>query len=92
LKWISCLRVPGEGGTGQVPGEGGTGHEPVGAGAAGLPGSHTEQKREEHPLLSNEKKSAKLKIFYGIRWESKRLSIWRKIKDYTADQLRFGFY
>jgi hypothetical protein len=55
LKWISCLRVPGEGGTGQVPGEGGTGHEPAGAGAAGLPGSHTEQKREEHQLLSNEK-------------------------------------
>ena len=47
--------MPGEGGTGQVPGEGGTGHEPVGAGAAGLPGSQTEQKREEHTLLSNEK-------------------------------------
>ncbi len=37
--------MPGEGGTGQVPGEGGTGHEPVVAGAAGLPGSHTEQKQ-----------------------------------------------
>jgi hypothetical protein len=62
LKWISCLRVPGEGGTGQVPEEGGTGHEPVGAGAAGLPGSHTEQKREEHPLLSHEKKTQNLRF------------------------------
>ena len=46
MKWISSLLVPGEGGTGQVPvpGEGGTGHEPVVAGAAGLPGSQTENR------------------------------------------------
>ena len=46
MKWISSLLVPGEGGTGQVPVpvEGGTGHEPVVAGAAGLPGSQTENR------------------------------------------------